>query len=104
MKAINFEIFDDLLIGNFMKTTLHNMESLYEADFNQYLAKYADNGRAETLSELEEYFKIYRQRAGKEYIYQSFLDKSKNIFNRFISNDRGSLLYRKAKKLYYFLK
>ena len=52
MSAIQYEIFDDLLIGNFMKTTLHNMESLYEADFNQYLAKYADNGRAETLSEI----------------------------------------------------
>ena len=104
MKAVNFEIFDDLLIGNFMKTTLHEMRDLYEGDFSLYLSKYADNGRAETISELEEYFKVYKQRSGREYVYQAFLDKSKSIFNRFISDDRESLLYRKAKQVYYFLK
>ena len=35
MEAIEYEIFDDLLIGNFMKTTLHNMESLYDSEFNR---------------------------------------------------------------------
>ena len=104
MKAINLEIFDDLLAGNFMKTTLHGMSGIYEGDFAFYLAKYADNGRAETISELEEYFKMYKQRAGREYVYQTFLDKSKDIFTRFISDDRGSLLYKKAKQIYYKLK
>ena len=33
MTAIDYEIFDDLLIGNFMKTTLHKMGSLYDGDF-----------------------------------------------------------------------
>ena len=28
--SIRYKIFDDLLIGNFMKTTLHNMQSLYD--------------------------------------------------------------------------
>jgi hypothetical protein len=32
MTAIDYEIFDDLLIGNFMKTTLHKMGSLYDGD------------------------------------------------------------------------
>ena len=48
MKSVQFEIFDDLLIGNFMKTTLHNMNSLYECDFNFLLTKYGDNGLAKT--------------------------------------------------------
>tara|TARA_Y100001949_G_scaffold141427_1_gene123594 strand:+ start:19 stop:1374 length:1356 start_codon:yes stop_codon:yes gene_type:complete len=104
MKAINLEIFDDLLAGNFMKTTLHGMRGIYEGDFAFYLAKYADNGRAETISELEEYFKMYKQRAGREYLYQTFLDKSKDIFTRLISDDRGSFLYKKAKQIYYKLK
>ena len=104
MKAINLEIFDDLLAGNFMKTTLHGMSGIYEGDFAFYLAKYADNGRAETISELEEYFKMYKQRAGREYVYQTFLDKSKDIFTRLISDDRGSFLYKKAKQIYYKLK
>ena len=53
------------------------MRGIYEGDFAFYLAKYADNGRAETISELEEYFKMYKQRAGREYLYQTFLDKSR---------------------------
>ena len=104
IKALNLQIFDDLLIGNFMKTTLHGMQGIYEGDFAFYLAKYADNGRAETLSELESYFRVYQQRAGIEYIYQSFLDKSKDIFTRFVADDRGSFIYKKAKKIYYYLK
>ena len=50
MTAINYEVFDDLLIGNFMKTTLHGEfgpERLYP-DFSPYVAKYADNGKART--------------------------------------------------------
>ena len=87
-----------------MKTTLHGMRGLYDGDLIQYISKYADNARVETISELEEYFKVYKQRSGREYIYQTFLDKSSSIFNRFISNDRESLLFRKAKQIYYHIK
>ena len=104
MTAINFEIFDDLLIGNFMKTTLHGMQGLYEGDFNLYLSKYADNGRAETAKEIEEYFKLYKQRFGREYIYDTFLDKSAYIFNRYISTDKGSFFHKQASKIYRLLR
>ena len=87
-----------------MKTTLHGMENLYEGGFIDYISKYADNGRAETISELKEYFKLYKQRFGREYIFQTFLDKSAYIFNRYISTDRGSLLHRQANKIYRHLK
>ena len=87
-----------------MKTTLHGMRSLYEGDFNLYLSKYADNGRAETISELEEYFNLYKQRFGREYIFQTFLDKSSYIFNRYISTNRKSFIHRQANKIYRFLK
>ena len=65
MVSIEYKIFDDLLIGNFMKTTLHNCESLYEGDgnFNFNVAKYGDNGLAETNQEIERYLKIYKERA-----------------------------------------
>ena len=55
MTAVRYEIFDDLLIGNFMKTTLHGdfgERGLYP-DFSPYVAKYADNGRARTRNELK---------------------------------------------------
>jgi hypothetical protein len=64
MTAVEFEVFDDLLIGNFMKTTLHEMRSLYDDDFNFAVTKFGDNGRVSTYHELDNYLKEYRRRAG----------------------------------------
>jgi L-ascorbate metabolism protein UlaG (beta-lactamase superfamily) len=65
MAAVEWEIFDDLLIGNFMKTTLHGalprQGGLYP-DFTPYVAKYSDNGRARTRRELDAYFRAYWRR------------------------------------------
>jgi hypothetical protein len=66
MSALQYEIFDDLLIGNFMKTTLHGewpASRLYP-HFTPYVAKYADNGHARTAEELNAYFAEYRRLAG----------------------------------------
>jgi hypothetical protein len=64
LAAVRYRIFDDLLIGNFMKTTLHGdfgRAGLYP-DFSPYVAKYGDNGRARTRDELRRYFAEYRRR------------------------------------------
>jgi hypothetical protein len=61
MTSIQGEVFDDMLIGNFMKTTLHHMGSLYP-HFAPYVAKYADNGHAKTKSEVRRYLRAYRRR------------------------------------------
>jgi len=66
MEAIEGQVFDDLLIGNFMKTTCvgdwgRANKSLYP-DFSPYVAKYADNGGARTMEELQTYFAEYRRR------------------------------------------
>ena len=61
MASIQGEVFDDMLIGNFMKTTLHHMGSLYP-HFAPYVAKYADNGHAKTKSEVRRYLSAYRRR------------------------------------------
>jgi len=66
MRAVEWEIFDDLLIGNFMQTTLHGRwpsSGLYPG-FTPYVTKYADNGRARTDAELRVYFGEYRRRLG----------------------------------------
>jgi hypothetical protein len=66
LDAIEWRIFDDLLIGNFMKTTLHGPWSepagnaLYP-DFSPFL-KFADTGRARNAAELKRYFAHYRRR------------------------------------------
>ena len=104
MQTVNFEIFDDLLIGNFMKTTLHGLSSLYDKDISLIISKYADNGNAQSIDELEDYAKEYKRRAGREFLYENFLDNSKKIFNRLVSSNRSSSLYQASKKIYYKLK
>jgi len=61
MTAVRNQVFDDLLIGNFMKTTLYGISSLYP-EFSPFVAKYADNGGAQTLDELSDYHRHYRRR------------------------------------------
>jgi hypothetical protein len=59
MTAVRYRVFDDLLIGNFMKVTLHGGAELYP-DFTPYVGKYADNGGVRTRAELARYFRTYR--------------------------------------------
>ena len=59
--AMKWEIFDDVLLGNYMKTTLHGIKGLHPG-FTPYVAKYADNGRAKTAAEIETYWQHYRAR------------------------------------------
>lgn len=67
MHSVKNEIFDDLLIANFMKTTLHGKAALYP-HFTPYVSKYADNGLAKSRDELKRYFADYRRRAPYEYL------------------------------------
>ena len=57
--AVKNNIFDDILIGNFAKFELINVQSLYP-DFNPYVPKYGDNGDARSKSELKQYFDYYK--------------------------------------------
>lgn len=68
MSCVEWRIFDDLLIGNYARCTLHgdwggrtSTAALYP-DFGPFLCKYADNGGARTPAELRAYFKEYERR------------------------------------------
>jgi hypothetical protein len=100
MTSIDYRIFDDLLIGNFMKTTLHGLRSLSEGagNFSYFVAKYADNGRAETEQELAKYLAEYRRRAGIDYLISSLEEKSRDFLTRIAQQD--SRLYGIAKSIY----
>jgi hypothetical protein len=104
MTAIKYQIFDDLLIGNFMRTTLHGKTGaagLYP-DFTPYVAKYADNGGARSKEELAEYFRKYRQRAPFEYMRGRLRNVAKDVIrDRFAA---GSAPYRMAKRAYHMIK
>ena len=103
MKAVNYEIFDDLLIGNFMRTTFFGLNSLYDYDFSPLLTKYGDNGKAKTQEEVYQYINEYKKRVGRQFIFDTFLDKSANILNRFLTN-RDSRARRLIKSFYYKIK
>jgi len=67
MTAIRYRIFDDILIGNFVKTTLHGpwhaqgTQALYP-DFIPFVTKFGDNGGAYSADELRAYFAAYQSR------------------------------------------
>ena len=102
--AIKYRVFDDLLIGNFMKTTLHGVASLYEGrgNFNYNTAKFGDNGLAETEEELHEYLAEYRRRAGLEYLLGVLEDKSRDFIVRFAGKD--SRVYNALKYAYFHIR
>lgn len=60
MQAVEHQIFDDLLIGNFMKVTVLGDEFPYNfAD----ISRFADNGRVFEITEVDQYLRLYAQRA-----------------------------------------
>lgn len=104
MTAVAHEIFDDLLIGNFMKTTLHGTweKSKLYPNFTPYVAKYADNGRAKSADELRSYFRAYRQRAPLDYVFDCLGHETKNMVRARVGHD--AKLYKLLKRSYWQVK
>tara|TARA_Y100001958_G_C21057332_1_gene421391 strand:- start:189 stop:839 length:651 start_codon:yes stop_codon:yes gene_type:complete len=100
LMAIKYEIFDDLLIGNFAKTTLHNIESLYNPNFNLFLTKIADNGRARSLKEIEIYFNAYKSRNYLDYYIEHLQSESLRYIRKIIHrNNYTTNIARSIKRL-----
>ncbi len=95
LAAIGYEVFDDLLIGNFVKTTLvgdwhaRNAAGLYP-DFTPFVGKYADNGHAKSAAELAAYFGEYQRRglmaAGPTLLSQAAFGRA----GRYFGGSRGT--------------
>lgn len=98
MTCVEHQIFDDLLIGNYMKVTLHGTESLYP-DFSPYVAKYGDNGQARSRRELRRYFLHYLLRDPIALTLQQMSTNSEWIFRAVVPSE--SALFKRAKKYYY---
>ena len=104
MQAIDNRTFDDLLIGNFMKTTLYGKwpESKLYPDFTPYVSKFSDNGYANTERELKKYYNAYNLRWPLLYLTRSLAVMSKNSIRNFIP--KNSKLYNFSRNTYYFIK
>jgi hypothetical protein len=105
MSAIRWRVFDDLLVGNFMKATLHGRwpsSGLYP-DFTPYISKYADNGNARTKDELHEYFREYRRQVGGFDFFRHRIEAAGvDLFRSHVA--MGSPPYRFAKRAYWHLR
>ncbi len=103
MRAIRWETFDDLLIGNFMKTQMVGAwpASRLYPDFTPYTSKYSDNGLAKTEEELRKYFREYRQRAPVNYLRHRIQSQLASAGRTRI--DSSSPLYRVAQKGWWFI-
>ena len=93
--SLKNKIFDDLIIGNFMKTKLIDVPSLYP-DFSPYVAKYGDNGFAKSSKELKKYFDYYKFNSAD--YWKDFLGiKSEEIIRSSLKGNK--FLYNLAKKI-----
>ena len=104
MAAIRHEVFDDLLIGNFMKTTLMGQwpGSRLHPYFTPVVAKYADNAHVFTAQDMEAYFHAYRARDPLEFIIHRFQQRSVQTFRNFISPQSRAFDY--GKRAFFFIK
>jgi len=87
-----------------MKTTLcgeWGPGHLYP-DFTPLVAKYADNGRAESERELADYFNAYRNRAVLDFLKFRIKKKAEAIYRSYVAEQ--SILHRVAKGLYWTYK
>jgi L-ascorbate metabolism protein UlaG (beta-lactamase superfamily) len=104
MSAIKHQVFDDLLIGNFVKTTLLGNwpASRLHPYFTPVVAKYADNGHAYSLEDLDAYFHMYRSRDALGFIIHRLQQNSVQTFRNFISPQSRAFDY--GKRAFFFLK
>ena len=98
MRCIEHELFDDLLIGNYMRTTLYNVAGLYP-HFTPYAAKYSDNGGAKTMQELRRYFLHYSMRDPVAHLLKHVVNGSEMVVRKALPE--GSAMFRAAKRIYY---
>ena len=98
METIKYEMFDDLLAGNFMKTTLHGIRSLHSPPIATIVGNFADNARVETKEDLAQYMAQYKRRAGGELSRYLFERNFGLYISRFVP--RHSKFYPFLKNIY----
>ena len=84
LTSVKYEIFDDMLIGNFMKTTLIGSKSLYP-NFTPFITKYGDNGTARSKTEIVNYFDYYKLNSA-DYWRDMLIYKTEGVVRSFVAS------------------
>ncbi|HEX5616632.1 MAG TPA: MBL fold metallo-hydrolase [Acidimicrobiia bacterium] len=107
MAAVRWQVFDDLLIGNFMRTRLIGdwPTGSLNPDFTATVCKYADNGLARTPAELRAYTAAYWRRAPLDMARHELRTRSAGLVRKSARWTRarvseGSLPHRVGRKVY----
>ncbi len=107
MEAVKWEVFDDLMIGNFTKTTVTGDWTTDEfgTKFTPLVGKYADNGYARTHAEIRKYMAEYRRRAPLDTARSLLAHKNTSFLNSvartmYSKIAPGSLLHRIGRSSY----
>ena len=90
MTTVTHSVFDDLLIGNFMKTTLHGRLRCRTPAVNPYVGKYADNGKARSKDEVRAYLREYRRRAPLSYLLGRLDDRTAQALKAHVVRDSNA--------------
>lgn len=106
--AVKMEVFDDVLISNYLKLTLHGNwgtalapNVLYQ-HFTPWVVRYADNGRVRTHAALADYFEHYRRRAPVDYLLHRLEQEGVQKLRAMIQP--GTFMFRAATRVYGFAK
>lgn len=92
MTAVKYAVFDDLFIGNFMRTTLHGklQTTGLQPAVNPYLGKWADNGLAETMSDVRDYHLEYFKRVPLPYLLGRLDERACYAIKAHVSRDSNA--------------
>jgi L-ascorbate metabolism protein UlaG (beta-lactamase superfamily) len=111
VEAMRWEFFDDLLIGNFMRTTLRGEwpNNTLNPTFTAPVTKYADNGRARTPAEVRAYLREYQRRAPLSFLRDRLNKRRTTVVRTAASHARkvvrdGSVAHRFGRSAYARLK
>jgi hypothetical protein len=98
--ALEHDVFDDLLIGNFMRTIVAGSTdpSVLYPHFTPYVAKYADNGLARSEEEVAAYLRAYRARAPLAFLRHRLEQRARDRVRASLRKD--SAAYRGARRAY----
>ncbi len=108
MSAVKWQVFDDVLIGNYMRTTVHGdwgsalAPNILYRHFTPWVVRYADNAQVKTREALRDYMATYRRRAPVDYLMHKLAHEGVQKLRSLVKP--GSPLFRHSTRMYSFLK